>query len=186
MTDISLTDITLPPSLSRDLPKTGSTATAPPAKGSRSIADKFKPGSFSEEKKTISKYFDLSIWQILIIIGIAISLLAAFINTYNAVADLNTACVQTEALQKKLNTQFIVMVVLGSIALVVGIILSWLFRRGTGSRLITLGLTASGIFAIIYGLTIRYANTSNNIKLGISWGALAAFVVLGILMGKST
>ena len=64
MTDISLTDIPLPPSLARDLPRTTTTTTTTTVKGSRSVGERFKPESLAAEKEHLSRYFDLSIWQI--------------------------------------------------------------------------------------------------------------------------
>jgi magnesium-transporting ATPase (P-type) len=161
------------------VPPTSSTA------ASRTWAQRIAPEDLKAEKANLQKYFDLSIWQILIVLGLAISLLAAFVTTYTYYAKTDVLCNPTPDQQKALNTQFIVTLVLGILALVVGILLSWLFRRGTRSRLITLGVAAAGLFAIVYSFTIKYSNASRTVKVGVSWAALGVFVVLGILFGSS-
>jgi magnesium-transporting ATPase (P-type) len=173
------------PPVSPSLPSTSTLTPAQAEAVKRTWAQRIYGEGLKKEQANLQKYFDLSIWQILIILGLAISLLAAFVTTYNYAAKTDVLCTPTEEQKKKLNTQFIVVLVMGILALVVGILLSWVFRRGTRSRLITLGVAAAGLFAIVYSLTIKYANASRSVKVGVSWASLAVFVVLGILFGSS-
>lgn len=150
------------------------------------LGDRIKPGSLSVEKANLSRYLTLSTWQYLVILGIAISGLAAFVNTYDAITGIDAktqACEQTGDLGHQLNVKFIIVLVLSCIAVVLGIVLAWFFRAQVNQhRLMTLGITTGGIFGILYALSIKFVNTSNFVKLGISWASLLAFLLLGFFL----
>ena len=152
------------------------------------VTKQFAPGSLADETGYASKYFNLDIWHYLIIIGIAVSGLAAFVNTYDAISGINAnmqACSQTDVLQKELNTQFIVLLALSCFAVLLGLILAWFFRKQDNQRrLITLGIITIGIFGILYALTIRFQYTSNTIKLFASWITFLGFLVLGWFLSQ--
>ncbi|XWV26023.1 hypothetical protein QJ857_gp1057 [Tupanvirus soda lake] len=147
------------------------------------VRQQFTPETLEKETGYAKGFFNLNIWQYLIIIGIAVSGLAAFINTYDAISGINSklrACSQSDELEKELNTQFIILMVLSSLAIVIGSILAWLLRRNSNRRLLlTWGIITTGIFGILYGLAIRFQNVSNNIKLFASWITFLGFLVLG-------
>ena len=150
------------------------------------LKSRLMPESFGIEKENITKYFSLNSWQFLVVLGIAISGLAAFVNTYDAWSGINSkiqTCAQSDALQKELNTQFIIIMVISCLAIVLGIILFWLFRNQKNQRrLVTMGITTTGIFGIIYALSIKFQNATNKIKLGISWTSFIGFLILGFFI----
>lgn len=150
------------------------------------LTERLKPGSYSVEKANVSRYFTLNAWQYLVILGIAVSGLAAFATTYDAITGIDTkmaVCEQTGDLKHQLNIKFIVILVLSCLAVVFGIIMAWFFRSQENQRrLLTLGITTSGILGILYALSIRFTSTSNLVKLGISWGSLLCFLLLGFFL----
>lgn len=147
------------------------------------------PQSFEIEKENISKYFNITSWQGIVIIGIAISGIASFVNTYNAWSGINIElekCSQTSELKKKLYIQFIVIMVLSSLAIVLGIVLAWLFRTSENPRkILTFGIITLGILGIVYALATKFQNTSNSIKLTISWASFIGFIILGFFVSKN-
>jgi uncharacterized membrane protein HdeD (DUF308 family) len=147
---------------------------------------RFKPESTEMEKTNFKKFFQLNSWQYLLIIAISISGLATFINTYDAWSNINSkliACTQSDALQKELNTQFIVILVLACVAIVLGVLLAWFFRsQANQRRILTLGIITTGIFGILYALSIKFQNATNKWKLGISWAAFLFFLILGFFL----
>lgn len=149
---------------------------------------RFTPGTLAEEKTNLSNLFTLNKWQLLVILGIAISGLAAFVNTYNSISGINKltdTCYNSADLKKKFNTQFIVTLVLGILALILGLLLSWMFRKSSGLRLATLGLAIAGLFGIIYAISVKFSGANNALKLGVSWTAFGVFVALGFFIANS-
>ena len=157
--------------------------------GKITITESLKPGSFDEESGHFKRLFTLSNWQYVVILGIAISGLAAFVNTYDAWSGINAklaACTQDPVLKKELNTQFIVILVLSCLAVLLGIILAWIFRSKLNQRkIITLGITTAGVLGILYALSIKFQNTTNAAKLGVSWVSFLAFLILGYFISSN-
>lgn len=145
-------------------------------------------GSTVEIERAKSYFQGFSNWQVLVIIGIAISGLASFVNTYDAWSKINTqiqAALQTGTIQKELNTQFIVILVLSCLAIALGIVLAWLFRHATNPRrIVTLGIITAGIFGILYAVSMKFQTASTIYKLGASWGAFLAFIILGFVLSS--
>jgi len=152
----------------------------------KTYAQQLKPGTFAEESENIKKYFQLNSWQYLVILGIAVSGLAAFVNTYDAWTNINSrikSCAQSDALKKELRTQFIVILVLSCFAVVLGIILAWFFRgQQNQRRVLTLGIITTGIFGILYAISIEFQNVTNKVKLGVSWVSFLGFLILGFFL----
>lgn len=147
----------------------------------------FVPADWATEKKNFSRYFyGMNNWQFMVVLGIAISGLASFVNTYDAWSGINSqtqSCTQSSTLQKDLNIQFIVLIVLSCVAIILGILLAWVFRSQQNQRrLVTLGITTAGIFGILYALSIKFQNASNKIKLWTSWVCFAGFLIIGFLI----
>ncbi len=91
------------------------------------LTERLKPGSYSVEKANVSRYFTLNAWQYLVILGIAVSGLAAFATTYDAITGIDTkmeVCEQTGDLKHQLNIKFIVILVLSCLAVLFGIIMA--------------------------------------------------------------
>ena len=151
-----------------------------------SLSNYLKLKNFGEEYKAIQNYFSLTTWQFLVIIGIAVSGIAAFINTYNMWTNINAnwnACANSGALKKELQIQFIVLLVVSIVAILIGILLAALFRHSKNPRrLVTLGIVTAGILGTVYAISMKFQNSSNAVKLGISWFAFLAFIILGIFM----
>lgn len=153
------------------------------SQSSTGILEILKPTTASEELGNVQKYFQLNTWQYLIILGIAVSGLAAFVTTYDAWSNINKnyqACAQTGTLQDELKTQFIVITVLSCFAVILGLILAWFFRKNENPRqLLTLGIMTTGLFGIIYALTIKFQDVDNKINVALSWITFIGFLVLG-------
>lgn len=152
-------------------------------------SEMLKPTDINTEAGHIKRYVtSLSGPQLIIVLGIAISGLAAFINTYNAITKINAQiqqCTDSPQLRSALNKQFIVILVLSCFAVVLGIFLAWLFRKATNQRqLLTLGIIAIGIFGILYAISIKFQYVANDLKLGLSWVSLAAFIILGFFLSS--
>ncbi|MEM3062876.1 MAG: hypothetical protein QW303_04965, partial [Nitrososphaerota archaeon] len=129
-------------------------------------------------------------WQYLVILGIAITGLASFINTYNAFSDINIhteKCYQEEPLNREIHIQFVVVLVLSILSLVLGITLAILLRHAKNQRrIVTLGIITVGIFGIIYSLSLKFYTFSGWTKVGISWASFIAFLVLGFFISIET
>jgi len=142
--------------------------------------------SITNEAGAMKNYFTLQSWQLLVILGIALSGLSTFVTTYNAWSGINTnvqACAQSSLLQKKLKTKFIVILVLSCLAVVLGILLAWFLRRNPNPRkLFTLGITGVGVFGIIYAIALKFQNVTDKVKLGVSWASFVAFLLLGFFL----
>lgn len=150
------------------------------------LSDKFALGSFDEETGNMKRYFDLSPWHYLIILGVAVSGMAALINTYNAVSGFNDkvkGCTQTKSVKSAINTKFIILLVISIFIVIFGFVLAW-FLRGQDNqrRLLTLGLMTAGIFGILYSLSIKFDDVSNNFKLWASWIVFLGFILLGFFL----
>lgn len=147
---------------------------------------RFKPLSYNEELEHARKFFTLNTWQYLIILAIGISGTAAFVNTYDALSNINSKlieCTQSAALQKELNIQFIVILVLSCVAIVFGALLAWFFRAQENQRkLLTWGIISAGIFGIVYALSVRFQSATNKWKIIISWFAFLFFMALGYFL----
>jgi hypothetical protein len=145
-----------------------------------------------ESLSQLKNYFKMSAWQYVVILGIAISGLATFINTYNAFSRINEnlegcihACPQSLEIYQSLQTQFIIILILSIVAILFGILLFWLLRKAENQRrIITLGIITAGIFGIFYAISIRFNSLATGFKVAISWAAFIAFLILGFLIGK--
>jgi MFS family permease len=153
------------------------------------LKESFRPRGASEEICHAKRFFNMSWYQVLILIGIAISGLATFINIYNMASKINDkviACSQDPDLKKAFDVQFIFMIVVSCLAILLGIIIAWALRtRNNQRRLLTLGLVCFGIFGIIYALSIRYQSTTNIIKFSISGISLLAFIIMGFFLSPN-
>lgn len=151
-----------------------------------SYLSKIKLGTFSEEFGHVKKFFSLNKWQYMVMLGVAVSGLAAFVNTYNAWSGINAAtksCTENPDYEKKINTQVIVLIILAVLAIILGAIIAWLLRnlKNTGN-IVTLGIITAGIFGIIYAISRKFQNATDRLKLGISWVSFFAFIIIGFIM----
>ena len=128
-------------------------------------------------------YFNVGPFGFVIIIGLIASSLATVDSTYDAVSQINAkaqACMQTPDYASALNIKFIVTMVLSCVALVLGIIVGIVFRKNP-KAILTFGLSGAGLVGILYSLSIKLPTFPGVMKLGISWGSLILFIVLGII-----
>jgi hypothetical protein len=130
----------------------------------------------------------LNNWQLMIIFGTALSGMASLVNTYDYVSGINNKvqqCNQSADVEALLKTRFIVLLVLSSLAIVLGILFGFIFRNNP-KRLVTFGLGAAGVFGILYAIYSWYQYTpiGNATKLGVSWGAFVLFLLLGFLYSQ--
>lgn len=155
-----------------------------------SLVESAKWQGTSQELATAAKYFSMSPWQFLVILGIGVSGLLAFVNTYNAIFGVNKdlqACKQTGDLAKKLHVEFAILIIISILAIIFGLILSWLLRNSAKSyRTITWGIIIAGVFGIIYAISIKLSGTglSNVIGVGLSWTVFIGFLIAGYLMSQ--
>lgn len=123
-----------------------------------------------------------------IIVGIAVSGLAAFVTTYDAISNISaeyTACAETGNLKKELDTQFIVITVLSSITVVIGIVMGFLLNDQK-YNILTLGIITAGIFGILYALTIKLQSASSKIKVIAAWTTFFLFLFLGWFVKRNS
>ena len=139
------------------------------------------PASFEEGVSDVKSFFDLTGWQYVISIGVAVSGVTALVATYNAVSKVNTqyqSCL-ANGLGKTINTKFIVVLVISIIILLLGVLLAWMFRKSDHLRLITLGVSTAGALGIIYAILIKL-NTSKHETAKVI-GAWVVFIIFLIL-----
>jgi len=150
------------------------------------LSESFRLGTRAEESEYAKKYFSLNGWQYLIIIGIAVSGLAAFVTTYNAISGINATilgCTKYGNIKRELTIKFIIILTLSCFAVVLGLILAWFFRKKQNQRrILTLGIITTGILGIIYSLSIKLQDFSDSIKLIASWLAFIIFLFLGYFL----
>ena len=131
---------------------------------------------------------ELSTTQFLVIIGIAVSGVAAFVNTYNAIAGINylePAVKESQNLQNVMRTRFIVFLVISILLIVVGGGLAFSFRNSENKRkVISYGLITAGILGLIYTLTEQFKGSSMAAKLAVSWIALIIFLAIGFFLSR--
>lgn len=125
-----------------------------------------------------------------IVVGLALSGVASFVTTYNSISGINNLdnCAQSEAYKNALQTKFLVTLILSILAIVIGIILMFIFRAnadGNRHSVITMGIILVGIVGIIYSLTLKFKNFGNGTLSVISWGTFVAFIILGILVEQT-
>ena len=145
---------------------------------------------YNKELAIAARYFSMSPWQILVILGIGISGLTTFVTTYDAITNINAqiqTCTRSDPLRRQLNIQFIVLLILAILAILIGIILAWLLRNATNTRrIMTLGIIVAGIFGIIYAISIKLANStlSSVLKAGLSWTVFIGFLIAGYFVSR--
>lgn len=139
-----------------------------------------------------SALFTLSTTQIIVILGIIVFGMAAFITTYNAITSIETDVGQqlnTPQIQHELWVQFGWTLGLSLLILVVAGILAFIFK--SNPKILVLGLGGLGIFGIIYSFLVRFQYATNvngtweNIKLYISWALFIMFIILAIVLTVS-
>ena len=139
----------------------------------------------SIDTKAEVKKYNLDKIQFFVVLGIAISGLAAFINTYNAISGINENminCAQTDELNSELTLQFIIMLTISIIIIIVGVIFMILFRDDSGLlKIIALSTVTIGIFGIIYAISIQLQKFTNAFKIGFSWLIFIIFIILAIV-----
>jgi hypothetical protein len=171
-------------------------------KTSSILINKLKLKDIETEKVNVKKYFTIDSWQFLIILGIAISGVAALISTYNAiqagVSDLKTdlqQCTESSGIKSALDLKFWIILVLAVFIVAIGAVLTWFLRDQSKYRLLTLGLITLGIFAILFSIIIKLRtflfsvkgqSTTIWISLIVSWLVFLAFIILGYAMGRKS
>lgn len=155
------------------------------------ISQRAKWLGFQNELSIAKNYFaGFTTWQVIAIMGIAISGLMTFVNTFDAITKINQkvqTCTQSADIKKAYNDQFITLIVISCLAIVVGIIVAWLLRGSvTPRKVITMGIIFSGVFGILYAVSIKLQNSTMNsvLKAGGSWVIFVGFLIWGYLMGR--
>lgn len=136
---------------------------------------------FSEAKSFIPR----NNLQLIALLGIALSGLAAFVTTYDAlfkVDSLKSQCDQSGELKSALQTRFIVLLVISCLAVVLGLLIAW-FVRNSPAKIVLLGIAGAGLAGILYAVVNKYNHAQSSIKLGLSWASFVAFVILGVILG---
>ena len=130
----------------------------------------------------------LTLMQLFIALALAISAIAAFVNTYDAAVDLRSyepVVEETDELKKVMNTRFWVFTIISLVLFVVGFGIYW-FRRNKPNRsnVVSYGFMSAGILGIIFTFTNSFRRYSYAAKLAVSWIALIVFFVLAIFLSK--
>uniref|UniRef100_A0A6C0CAZ7 Uncharacterized protein n=1 Tax=viral metagenome TaxID=1070528 RepID=A0A6C0CAZ7_9ZZZZ len=130
-------------------------------------------------------YFKLDGAQYAIVIGIALSSMMSFVQIYNSISKINDQEKNDlrEETKAALQTRFIVMMVMASLAIVGGVGLGMYYKDGNEYQLLTFSLIIGGVVSMIYALVDKYENEPwmTYTKLGLSLTSLAGFVLLGFL-----
>jgi len=134
-------------------------------------------------------YFSLNKWQMFIILGIAISGIAAFINTYDALFKIDekmAKCAESDALSHDIKIRFIVLLVVSCLAVALGIILAIVLTvlKKNPKWVLVFSLVIAGVLGVLYAVVTNYSKADTGVKLGISWASLIAFVILGFVVGR--
>ena len=142
--------------------------------------------SIAPNMDALKSYFALNTWQFIVIVGIAITGLATFVNTYNTLTSIDSElqnCTYSSPLREELNTQFIIMLVVSILAIVLGFVLAWLLHnQPTRRRVVVVGIIVLGFFGLIYALNLKFQALPKEWKLGFSWGSFIAFLLLGFAL----
>lgn len=137
--------------------------------------------------ESFNRYFSLSPWQFVILLGLAISGFVAFVNTYNYLASIDKSlqnCANTNSqFQQQIHAQFIWLLVISIIAIVVGFLLAWLLHKKTHTyKLVVLTIILIGSFLLAYAINLKLeASVNLGWKLGLPWTAFLFFILLGII-----
>lgn len=129
----------------------------------------------------------LSATQFIVVIGIAVSGIAAFINTYDAIAGirkLTPTIEETPELRKALKTRFLVFLSISAILIVIGVILAFVTHGSGRGKVISYGLMTAGVLGFIFTLNDRFKGYSIAAKLAVSWISLIVFIALGFYLSK--
>jgi hypothetical protein len=119
----------------------------------------------------------------IVLLGIAITGLAALVNTYEAIAGINSDI--NTVVGDKLNTEFIILLIISLLAFCVGIILFIVLKKkNIKISLFPMALIAFGIIGFVYSLSIKFQYATYFAKLTVSWVAFIIFLLIGIYMTK--
>lgn len=133
--------------------------------------------------KNALKGYSLTTKQILAILGLGISAYAAFVAIYNSASgiqnDIAAAETSNTNFARKRSTQFIVMIIISCIAIVLGLIISYVLRKSSWI-ILPLALSLMGVLALVYSIGIK---TSDKVQLGLSITLFIIFLIFGIYVG---
>lgn len=132
----------------------------------------------------VANYLQLGKTQYAVILGLAVSGVSSIVSTYDYASKLDQKqkkCEESEDLKKALRTRFIVLMILSCLAVVIGVIIGIILRKNP-KKLLTFGITTSGIFGIGYALFSYFQNKTTAITMGASWSIFFIFILLGIIL----
>lgn len=131
----------------------------------------------------------VTVLQFFIIIAIAVSGMATFVNTYDAIAGINKMTPTIEKspeLQKAEKTRFYVFLCISLILFFIGAIMAYIMNKNQNQRkIISYGLMTAGLLGFVFTLTDRFRGYSIGAKLAVSWIALIVFIVIALFITKS-
>lgn len=145
---------------------------------------------FYEGVSEVKKFMTLNMWQYLVIIGIAVSGITAFVTIYNAASNVNdyyASCESNTNLKKSLNVKFGIMLSISVLIILFGILLAWFFRaKPNPRRILTLGIITIGLFGFLYAFSIKLQSVVDWVKLAASIFTLIGFLILGWYLSTKT
>lgn len=111
----------------------------------------------------------------------AVFAIIAIVSTYNelfGITSARLACSESGTYAKALQTQSIVLWVLGSLLFIAGIVSIILLKSST-AKILGIYVSLLGLLGIIYGLIVWFRKSSATIKLSLAWvGAGASFIAM--------
>ena len=129
------------------------------------------------------KHRSLSNKQILAFVGLGITAYAAFVAIYNSATGISKENAVTESadptLIAKRNTQFIVMIIISCLAIVLGLIVSYVIRTSSWI-IIPLAVALMGVLGLIYSIGIK---SNEKVQMGLSITLFIIFLIYGIYVG---
>ena len=139
-----------------------------------------------ETKDSALHYKELDTPSFIIILGIAISGLAAAVYTYEAITNISEEyvnCANSDSLKTKLNWEFGILLTCSILAIILAIVMFIFLRKSRGGhRILVLSVLTLGIFGTVYSLSIPFQSAVNSAKLFLSWGLLLFFIGCGFFM----
>lgn len=155
-------------------------------RGKQALDTSLRYGSLAvDETKNIAKFFKMDGAGYLITLGIALTGVAALVNTYDAlsnVGELERQCEKTDPLKSELDTKFWITLAISVVGLLFGLVLAWFLRdkQSTGITVAVLSLILLSAFGTLYSIQMKARVLNVGPKLWISWIVFIGFVIGGI------
>lgn len=140
------------------------------------------------ENHYLGNYLRLDWWNYLIMVGIAASGIAAFVNTYDLLVGMDNEiahCQNNDLLQSKLHIRWVVLLLFSVLLMLAGILLAWTFKTEINQRkFLIVSLILTGILGTIYAIIVKFKNVTGGFKMVTSWIVFLVFLVYGWYLSR--